>query len=187
MGFESIKNVILITGRPGSGKSYLIRKLSQELEDRGYSVGGMLTTDLRKGKVRVGFEIIDLRSGGRGTLAHVDLRKGPHVGKYGVNLRDLESIGAKSIQEATEYSDVIVIDEIGPMELKSNRFREAVNRALESGKPIIGTIHYRLRYSLIDEIRELKDAKTFILKFESRERVFNEAFETVMATLKGRK
>jgi nucleoside-triphosphatase THEP1 len=62
----------------------------------------------------VGFEIHDLIRGKRGWLSHVNGKEGSLVGKYRVNLADIDNIGAKAIIEAIEKSDVIAIDEIGP-------------------------------------------------------------------------
>jgi nucleoside-triphosphatase len=51
-----------------------------------------------------------------------------------VNLEDLDSIGAQSINTAIDRSDVVVVDEIGPMELFSAKFKEAAKKALENDK-----------------------------------------------------
>jgi nucleoside-triphosphatase len=87
----------------------------------------------------VGFEIVTL-SGRTGTLAHIDLPGPPRVGRYGVNLADLDSIGVSAIQAAIDGDDLVVIDEIGPMEIHSSAFKAAVLEALQSEKPILGSV-----------------------------------------------
>jgi nucleoside-triphosphatase len=62
------------------------------------------------------------------------------VSKYGVNLEAIDEVGAPAIERATAKAALVVIDEIGKMELFSNQFRQAVLLALESGKPILGSI-----------------------------------------------
>jgi len=62
----------------------------------------------------VGFEIKDITNDKHGWLAYVNQKVGPQVGKYHVNLEDLENVGVKAIVEAKEKCDVVVIDEIGP-------------------------------------------------------------------------
>ena len=94
----------------------------------------MISREAREGGERVGFEILDLTNGKRGWLAHVNQKIGPQVGKYHVNLRDLEAIGAEAILEASEKCAVVAIDEIGPMELYSPKFKQTVKQAFVERK-----------------------------------------------------
>ena len=173
------KRIILVTGRPGSGKSFLVEKVCERLKDIGYSVGGMLTRDIREGGRRVGFEIVDLNSGERSIMAHVRIRGEARIGKYGVNLDSLRSIGARSIREAVEKADVVVIDEVGPMELKSREFIDAVKFAVESGKPILATIHYRLRNPLIMDLKSRVDSEVLEIDVKNREIVLDEVLRRI--------
>jgi len=75
------------------------------------------------------------------------------VGKYILNLSDLDSLGANSILNAVVYSDIIVIDEIGPMELKSKRFIEAVERAIASEKPMLVCVHRASQHELVRRVK----------------------------------
>lgn len=129
---------ILITGRPRVGKTTLIRRLAWALGNR---AGGFYTEEMPGEGVRGrrGFRIVTL-DGRTGTLADVGIGTGPHVGKYGVNLADLESIGVAAIEEAMRDKEWVVIDEIGKMEEFSERFRSAVTAALKSDKRVIATI-----------------------------------------------
>jgi nucleoside-triphosphatase len=101
-------------------------RVVEAMKAKGYSVGGMVTRDVRTSGTRVGFEITDLSSGNRGWLASVHERRGPHVGKYRVNIDDLNELGVKAVLNACEKLDVVIVDEVGPMELFSEKFREAV-------------------------------------------------------------
>ena len=87
-----MKRVVPITGSPGIGKTTVLTKVVDILRERGFSVGGMLSREVREDGVRVGFEILDLNSHECGWLAHVNLKTGPQVGKYHVNLVDLPKI-----------------------------------------------------------------------------------------------
>jgi nucleoside-triphosphatase len=145
-----------LTGKPRIGKSTIVKAVIHRLKVEGVPVGGMLTADLREHGRRVGFAIEDIRTGDTGVLAHVQLRtRGPSVGKYTVNLMDLDGIGARSIAEATIRPEIelIIIDEIGTMELKSRSFIEAVERALESEKHLVVTVHQRSMHELVQRIR----------------------------------
>ena len=161
---------ILLTGRPGVGKTTLLIETIRELEGRGLNVGGMISQEVRDGGMRVGFEIFDLASGRKGWLAHVAQQEGPQIGKYRVNLKDLVEIGVNAINQAASDSttSVIAIDEVGPMELCSEDFRNAVKKAVEAEKPLIGTIHYKARSTLIDDIRSRSDVKIIEITHDNR-------------------
>ncbi len=108
------KRILIITGAPESGKTTVLSKTVETLKSHGISIGGMISREARNGYARVGFEVVDLTSGKHGWLAHVAQKTGPQIGKYHVNLEDLDSIGVEAISEATHKYEVVVIDDIGP-------------------------------------------------------------------------
>ena len=136
---------ILLTGRPGCGKTTLTRKIIDHLS---IPVGGFYTQEIREPEtasapgVRTGFEIFTL-DGKRGTLAHIKNHSPVRVGKYGVNLDDLDNLAVKAIQDTVSANKLVVIDEIGPMEIASISFRQAVLEALESKSTVLGSIVQR--------------------------------------------
>ena len=165
------KRVLLLTGNPGVGKTTVLMKTVNALKTEGYTVGGMISREAREGGTRVGFEILDLKSGRRGWLAQINQRSGPQVGKYRVNIEDLDSIGARAIFDAIESCDVIAVDEIGPMELFSKKFKEAAQRALESGKLVVAVVHWKAQDELIIDARKREDAETTTVTCENREKL----------------
>jgi nucleoside-triphosphatase len=177
--FDELKHIFLVTGSPGAGKTTILLETVEALKKKGYKIGGMLSKEAREDGVRIGFEIIDFETKRRGWLAHVRQSNGPQVGKYKVNLADLESIGAAAIRNAAVNAQIIIIDEIGPMELHSSAFKEAVAEALESGKPVIGVIHERARDSLINSIRKRDDTQIIQVTRSNRESLHSLLIEKV--------
>ena len=171
------KRVLLLTGSPGVGKTTVLLRVVESLKGKGYSVGGMISREVRSDGVRVGFEVLDLGSGRRGWLAHVNQPSGPQVGKYRVNLEDLNSIGAEAIMAAFDKCDVIAIDEIGPMELFSEKFKEAVKRAVESGKLVVGVVHWKARDRLIEEVKAREDTEIITVTHENRNKLHENIVE----------
>ena len=163
------KRVLLLTGVPGVGKTTVLIKAVDALKAQGVSVGGMISREAREGNVRIGFEIMDLTNSKHGWLAHVNQRTGPQVGKYHVNLQDLENIGAKAITEAMEKCDAVAIDEIGPMELFSQKFKQAVKQALESKKLVLAVVHAKAKDPLIGEAKQRADAEIYTVTMANRD------------------
>jgi nucleoside-triphosphatase len=139
---------IAVTGHPGIGKSTLVQKVATL---SGARVGGVLARDKRYKDRRIGFELLDLGSGATGMLAD-ETGDGPQLGKYRVRLDDLDQVGAKAIESALN-SDLIIVDEIGPMELSSRRFILAVEKAIASPKPMLVVLHEWSNHRLAKKIR----------------------------------
>jgi nucleoside-triphosphatase len=154
------------------------------LKKAGFKVGGMISREVREEEMRVGFEIVDLNTGQRGWLAHVKQPEGPQVGRYRVNLRDLETLGANSIRNAVAEAKIIVVDEIGPMELHSSAFKESVVQAVNSDKPLLGVIHHRTRDPLIDSIRVRSDAEIIEVTYGNRTSLHNLLIQRINQCIK---
>ncbi|MEW6418648.1 MAG: NTPase [Nitrospirota bacterium] len=166
---------IFITSLPGVGKTTLIKEILDELK---LDAGGFYTSEIVEKGVRKGFKIIALDSGLRissvqgreGILAHQDIKSRYKVSKYGVNLKDLEEIGVKSILDALRENKICVIDEIGTMELFSEKFKEAVLDALNSQNKVLGTITLKPN-PFCEKIKQRKDTKIFYLTRNNREKI----------------
>jgi nucleoside-triphosphatase len=127
---------ILLTGAPGVGKTTVVREVARLL---GPKAAGFYTEERREGHRRVGFDIITL-DGRRATLSHVNKKSKCKVGKYGVDVPSLDSVAVSAIEHAVARNKIIIIDEIGKMELFSEKFREAVVRAFDSPNPTLAVI-----------------------------------------------
>jgi nucleoside-triphosphatase len=161
---------ILVTGRPGIGKTTVVSKLAQMLRERGVNVGGMITRETREKGVRTGFLVEDLKTGLKGLMASVNYSSGPRVGRYFVSLMELERVGVKAIRDAVERDEVVIIDEIGPMELYSESFRKTVSEAFASGKSVVATIHEKAsQYSFCRTILSASGVSTFTVTLGNRD------------------
>ena len=150
-----------ITGMPGVGKTQTLLKIIGSLEESGYTVEGMITKPITKKKKRVGFYVIDWQTDEKEVFAHIDFETKEKVGNYGVDLDALEKIGVPAIEKAItdKEVDVIVIDEIGKMEMLSERFCEIVIDAMDSDKPIMVTLHKKSRTPLLQDVRRRDDIR----------------------------
>jgi nucleoside-triphosphatase len=162
--------VLILTGAPGVGKTTVLTKTVDALKAKGINVGGMISREVRENNLRVGFEILDLANGKHGWLAHIN-GLGPQVGKYHVNLNDLDDIGTEAIAQAIEKCGAIAIDEIGPMELYSQKFKQAVAQALESKKLVVAVVHGKAKDPLVTQVKRRVDAEIFNVTFSNREKL----------------
>jgi nucleoside-triphosphatase len=154
----------LIEARPGAGKTTALQRLHALLE--GTSVRGFLTAELREGGRRVGFEI-ETFDGERGLLAHIELPGPPRVGRYGVDLETFERLALPSLDRAPAKG-VVLIDELGKMELASERFRQAVDRVFDSPVPVVATVLLG-RHPFAEALKRRPDVETLRLTAANRD------------------
>ena len=131
-----MKRVYLLTGRPGTGKTSLIKQVVAEVRGK---AGGFYTEEIRSQGIRQGFKLVTL-DGQDAIMAHVDIDSPHRVSRYGINIDSLDRVGVSALRKAAQQCDLVVIDEIGKMELFSTNFREAVLQVIGSGRRVIGTI-----------------------------------------------
>jgi nucleoside-triphosphatase len=163
-----MKKNLLITGPPGSGKTTVLLKLSDMLRNDGHDVGGIICPEIHVKGTRMGFRIIDVLGGEEGILSHVDLiRKGvPRVSRYGINLGDLDRISRQALSRSVDF---FIIDEIGPMELRSKVFISEVERIFNSDIPVAAAVHYRTSWGFAGRVKSRGDTETFIVSEDNRD------------------
>lgn len=144
---------ILLTGRPGVGKSTIIKVVVSRLGQR---AGGFYTREVRVAGKRMGFEVVTL-AGETDLLA----TKSPDItfateapfGKYRVNLSAIDKLAVRALHQAMAQRQIVVIDEIGPMELLSEKFCRAVQELLDAPVIVLGTVVER-PHPLADRIKQ---------------------------------
>ena len=148
-----------ITGLPDAGKTHALSRVIEMLELDEMVVGGMLTESIYEKDEKVGFKIVNWISKESGILAHKDFDTGIVAGDYQVDLEALDDVGVRAINQAAEEAEVIIIDEVGKMEVESEHFIEAVKNALDIEKPLILTLHKKSRNPLLQDIRRRDDVR----------------------------
>ena len=165
---------LLLTGRPGVGKTTLIRAIVEKLGPS--KAGGFWSKEIREGGRRVGFSIETL-SGQTGILAHCGLSSGPRLGRYIVNIKDINEIAVPALVNARQSDKLIIIDEIAKMELFSREFAHEVRRCLDNRR-VVATIQQR-RDKFLDEVRARNDVRLLELTVSNR----NEMQRKIIALL----
>lgn len=174
-------NNIILTGMPKSGKSTLLAGLVEKILNK----RGFLTREItigeeddtegvgeEKKKERVGFEVVG-DNGYTQRLAHVNFNfnQAHRVGRYGIFVVGFEAFINQ--QRFSEFSgeEILYIDEIGQMQLYSDKFKDLVRRCLDSDNLFLGTMTAVYHNYFIKEIRNRGDIEVFEVTPENREYV----------------
>ncbi len=159
---------IVLTGEPGIGKTTLIKKLAKVLWDR---VIGFWTEEVRdpKTKKRIGFKIVSTED--KSLLFASKTFASKHlVGSYGVNVQRFESVALPILEKALEENKIVLVDEVGKMELFSKPFRELIRKLVyDPRKDMVITLPIRDVHPLVAEIRRFKGAVLLEVKKENRD------------------
>lgn len=128
-------HTLILTGRSGIGKTTIVKALIAQLTDQ---AGGFYTEEILGAGGRKGFRLITL-DGRSNVIAHIDVKSRSQVGRYGVRVDVIDQLGAGAIRSAVDTYPIVIIDEIGKMELFSSPFQSAVLKAIGSSKIVIAT------------------------------------------------
>jgi len=165
---------IFLTGRPGIGKTTIIKKWISEILEQ---AGGFYTEEIREKGKRIGFKIKTI-DGKEGILAEIGRGK-YNIGKYKVNLETFEEIGVKTLEEELKDERIkyIIIDEIGKMELFSEKFKLVVKEILKSNKNVIGVITMA-KNEFIEELKKY-DIKIIEVNEKNRNILLNKKLKEI--------
>ena len=156
---------LLVTGPPRCGKSTLVERVIRRLS---MSLTGFFTCEIRERGRRTGFKIVTM-DGREGVLAHEKGASRIRVGKYGVNLTDLDAIAVPAMVPS-RADELIVIDEIGKMECYSSLFRETLLAALDSPNRVLATIALK-GDPFIEQIKHRSDVALITVSEHNRDQL----------------
>jgi nucleoside-triphosphatase len=155
--------VLLLTGKPGAGKTTVIRKIAALLIGR--RLGGFYTKEIRAGRERRGFQLVTF-DGREWLMAHADIRGLHRLGKYGVDVAAVEAAAASAL--APGRAELYLVDEIGRMECLSPLFVAAVWRLLDSPTTLVATVALR-GDGVIAEVKQRPDTEIWTVTRENRD------------------
>jgi nucleoside-triphosphatase len=174
---------MLLEGRPGIGKTTVTRRLLQLLREAGVPVGGFTTGELRTGGRREGF-VVEAASGAREVLAHVDLPGPPRVSRYGVDLAAFERVALPALGDSGP-GGVVVVDELGKMELASAAFCEMVVELLGRDVAVVATVH-QVRDRFTDALKRRPDIRVVRVTEATRDALAQQLMEYLVGGRTGR-
>lgn len=125
-------SVTLITAGRGEGKTTFLQQYAARALANGRSVGGIASLAVLANERRIGYDLIDLRSGKHCALARVVAQRetSATVGMYRFENAALAEGNAAVISAVRGGSDLIAIDEVGPLELRGGGWAPGLRVAL---------------------------------------------------------
>jgi nucleoside-triphosphatase len=173
---------LLLEGRPGIGKTTVARRLLALLQETGVPVGGFTTGELRTSGRREGF-VIEAASGAREVLAHIGLPGPPRVGRYGVDLAAFERVALPALGDPG-LGGVVVVDELGRMELASAAFRTAVVELLGRDVAVVATVQLA-RHRFTDALKRRPNIRVVRVSEATRDALAGWLMERLVGTHQG--
>ena len=126
-------DIIIITGEIHQGKSSFTKAVTDRLLEQKIKVGGFLSLGINENGERIGFNLLDLESSEQTELCS-DKKDDSRIrfGQYFFNnetiLRGMEILSPNQVSD----KQIIVIDEIGPLELNDRGWNDAIEKLTES-------------------------------------------------------
>jgi nucleoside-triphosphatase len=169
---------LFITGKPASGKTTLIKEVCLPYMDK---TGGFYTEEIIQNNARLGF-LLKTFDGRQGVLAKKGMKSPHKLNKYGIDINVLENIGADALVKAVKDKELIVIDEIGTMELVSDIFRVSMQECFGSNKRVLATVRFNAQ-PFTDEIKKMRDTSVLTLTRDNFAEIKKQVKEWLLDTI----
>ena len=139
--------IFVLSGESGAGKTALCIRTVTLLQQAGAQVAGLVSPARVEGNRKTGIFVRDIRSGEQRLLAE----RGNHDG-LGWSLDPDAMQWGTNILRAASPCDVLVVDELGPLELKHNKGWTVAWEVLDARNFVVALIV--VRPSLIQTLKE---------------------------------
>jgi len=156
-----MRNNIVLTGPPKSGKSTLLNKVISSYQNK----VGLVTNEIREQGARIGF-CVETSAGAKSVIASVNFSTNFQVSKYFVNLENLDII----LPEIAKFNsaDLLFLDEIGQMQLPSEKFRQLAIDYFDSPNIVLATLSKVFNDDFANNVRGRKDVIIIEISEENR-------------------
>uniref|UniRef100_A0A6P4FIC1 Nucleoside-triphosphatase THEP1-like n=1 Tax=Drosophila rhopaloa TaxID=1041015 RepID=A0A6P4FIC1_DRORH len=186
---KAILTTIIITGPPGIGKTTLVRNICSNLRNKGHLLQGFYTEEVRSAEIgqRIGFDVVSLE-GKRGILSRenpADQLRRPKVGRYSVFVQDFEDLilPLLNFKDCRPEPELLVIDEVGKMELLSKRFESAMGYVLKNKLPVVVTIPEKSSLPFVEHVKKTPGSVLYQVTKSNRNTLAAEIIDLITTSL----
>jgi iron complex transport system ATP-binding protein len=146
-------HIFLVTGGVQSGKTTFVSSLVERLRRDRLKVAGFLSQGIMKDGQRSGFTLVDLISGKQIPLASLNPQNGwTPFRRFFFNPEAWEEAESMIRDGLLEKPDLIVIDEVGPMELQGEGWSKILEN-LAAKRPVLQL--WVVRKQCLQEVTDL--------------------------------
>ncbi len=131
------RKIYIVTGTIGEGKTAWLAKLTGLLKEKGVSVGGILALRIVEEGTTTGYDVSDIATGNRTPFLRHTGNETMGVERFTVNDAGYEAGNRALGYEAIRDKDVIIVDEIGPLELKDLGWSEGLEGLLKETDAVL--------------------------------------------------
>ncbi len=172
-------NIVLLSGEPRVGKTTALKKIIEMIGKD--NCVGFYTEEICDEFNRIGFDCVSL-DGKRRRIADINFNCDTRIGRYGVDIDAFEDFAMQIINHSNSSNKIIIIDEIGPMQVLSLKFKQIINSILTGSNYVIGTIFYK-NHPDIDEIKRTPGIKIYTITKENRDTVAEDVFHKIQGLI----
>ncbi len=159
---------IVLTGKPGIGKTTVVKKVAEKLKENAI---GFWTEEFRDEKTgrRLGFKIITTEGKEAILASKLFFYAKNRVGSYGVDVHSFEETVLPVLERGLKEDKILIIDEIGKMELFSKKFAALIKKLFEDkNKTILATVPVKNVDPLIKWIKTKPDVILINVDYTNR-------------------
>jgi len=159
---NTARKIFIISGPVGGGKTTFARAIIEFLKDQDIKAEGILSERVMEGSKTKGYDIIDITTGKREVFLTENEKTGKEtIGKFYISPKGLERGRSILGELVTVKTGIVIIDEVGLLELQGRGWNDAIYQLLErSSNHILMTV----RNKFVDDVKKkwnLPDAVIF--------------------------
>lgn len=143
------KRIFIVSGGIGVGKTTQVQKIVELLHKKNITINGIYAPRIMNNGETIGYDIVDIESNKREVLLrNNDDESSSKIGKYSISKIGFD-MGINALNKsANNKPDVVVIDEVGKLELNNQGWANNINELLNGSSLLI----FAVRDSFVEQV-----------------------------------
>lgn len=175
-------NNFFLTGKINIGKTTVLNRVLKDHRFYNLKIKGYRTKPLVENGVVRGY-IFQIINGEKKHFAHVNLLSSEKFDRYKIDPFVFNDLGIMALKDAIINADIIVMDEIGVMEKKAQKFINIILHCLDSEKLVLGVYQQRAHW-FVELIQNRDDILIFEIFKNNRDIIHREIIKKICNNIK---